>query len=248
MDRPCKCSLPPFFAVSLSLILAALVSGQATLSDVDGTYTALRTKLTSCPQKLVLNNTSDAVARAQTEDIIFDDTVCLAGEIEFSESRGYRRWGEQLREDLGNRVINGTGRRLRCNSTDDLFEFDNFFVFRPRVSRNYFPSQHEVFLEAGTVYIDLWLESPVFGECLYKKITADPLRPSPSVTPVSRKEKLEEDTAKVTNLWAWLGPVLGSIATLIAALIAVYCVREEKSRNRQIDPNLAKNSPPPFES
>lgn len=37
------------------------------------------------------------------------------------------------------------------------------------------------------------------------------------------------------SIWIWLGPVLGAVATILAAFIGVFCVRRNRQSNQQAD-------------
>ena len=58
-----------------------------------------------------------------------------------------------------------------------------------------------------------------------------PREPSGSSNSKEIEKKQQADPTE--QLWIWLGPVIGAVATVVGSLLAVLCVRKERHRRDQ---------------
>ena len=74
--------------------------------------------------------------------------------------------------------------------------------------------------------------------CIPERLPADS-QLSPAKTEKQQgvpEQKTKSPAEKKNNnseLWEWLGPTIGAISTVIGALIAVFCVRQQKEKKRK---------------
>ena len=56
------------------------------------------------------------------------------------------------------------------------------------------------------------------------------------------RSEYEELKSATTKLWEWLGPTLGAVSTVVASLIAVFCVREQRERQERVNEAAQNNT------
>ena len=66
-----------------------------------------------------------------------------------------------------------------------------------------------------------------------KPATRESPPPPPSQSSNSKEIEKKQQADPTEQLWIWLGPVIGAVATVVGSLLAVLCVRKERHRRDQ---------------
>lgn len=89
-------------------------------------------------------------------------------------------------------------------------------------------------LEKNEIYLEMWAgdtsDTPCSGcraKCVYHKIVKD----NETIEPSAGSGNSEDPTIV---LWAWLGPLLGAAATIVAALIGLGCFWNRRPRIAEV--------------
>lgn len=235
------------FAITLTVCLFA-VQGDVNVTDISGKYRAVR-----CERKMsdILELFPDGLELAGA-DMLFDGTTLCEGVLKLKVIKPTTvaqktKYGVILRD---------TTTSMSCGSSYKFIQI--FEVLRPKVDTDLkvydnILFSRDVTLEAGRKYVRIRNE---YGGCLYVEMVEPKKKPStgesPSVADSARENTQTSDSSPPTKapipnstntenkkepeenstvlLWTWLGPLLGAISTIIAALIGVYCV---KQRNKE---------------
>jgi len=124
-----------------------------------------------------------------------------------------------------------------------------FFAFRAlrdheHALESYQRNSTWILVQKGRYYFELhvWSDGGLLGRCIYERYANSRNLTAPADEPVFELESNATETVtsgssggsttneKFEGPWVWLGPVLGSTATIIAALITVYCVKSSQEK------------------
>lgn len=228
--------------------------------DPPGVYTLQNGNLVFCTDSLEIK---ELAAEVPGTNLVFDGEQCSFGTLSFTESDGQPDWTTAVKRAAGI-IIQGAPSFLICQQMFILSSTITFIRpnerFRIRVPGFVRPSQLESGVryalfntsKGGCVYKEA-TSSPIKSSPTPTSV-AKPDRTSPSKpdnkSPSSVSTPSQSDSSSSTNagatptkadgsdstsLWVWLGPVIGAVATLVAAFMTVFECRRRRDVSQAAD-------------
>lgn len=212
----------------LVLINMRFVAGDVTLAELRGGYEFHAGNVDACTNSLKITGAGPVIDNTQ---VLYDGKPCSTGKIRFTRTligdthMGKDNWGQEAETKIGPLLRGELGTGMVCNG----HMFTKAHLLRPRVNTTLYIRKDTTVLainyDEQVLFFTMW--STDRGGCVFRSSNSKTNADQPTETP---KPKPPNDSESPTiALWAWLGPVLGAVATIIAAFITVYCVRNQKA-------------------
>ncbi len=110
----------------------------------------------------------------------------------------------------------------------------DLYFFRPAsVVDIRFPGESVIFFQKGVLYFAFTSFDQVRGSCIYRNTNGK----EPSLD----KKKNSPRNSGGPNLWAWLGPVIAAVATIVVAFIIIF--RRSRRYSATSNFQVASSSP-----
>lgn len=237
----------------LSATLFAVAAANMTLSDISGEYRLEKGTLEFCKPTIAFTNVT---RRLRPENVVVGGKRCMSGAADLIIMKN------QISSDVLIRTPD-----ISCNNIKEL-ECNNLVV---KICQLWFHRPHEdrnrtskylgnVAVKKGESYFLLIAKN---GACQYIRVSGssqNPLPRNPDRSPALPSTQPGMSPMKPTPIpslkptpsnagnteskspWNWLGPVLGSISTVVAALLGIACAQKERTRRKSAAEVIEKHT------
>lgn len=226
-------------------VFATLVAAEFNFTDIPGVYKKVAGNIQKCWPSITFFKST---RRIHPSDLIMDIANCTDGSIGLKLKPGLRvkEFPPRFRRHMG--TILQTVESRNCSRT--LFficggrnlQFCKSHFFRTdRDAEFKVPGVGPVLHIRNMRYFTLYDKT---GACVYEAEANMALIPSPvpsapdSTAPLSKEPQSLRPPPPLTNnesrsIWIWLGPVIGALSTVGAALIGIKCMYQGKENERR---------------
>ncbi len=219
---------------AIFLLVPVFTRADVSFSEIGGKYVLERKSLTMCRPTAEVRNIDNVIP---SNSVSFGGVDCSFQGFLLSRQFGIRGLSRDRNDSIGTAIFGNSG-PWTCHSS--TVRFTDMVFFRPTAAVSYrspgfstqFPFQKDV------LYFDFAVFGLKPGSCNYRFSSKS-----------EDRNKSTESKAGGTNcptnrggpsMWVWLGPILGAVAAIAAALIIIVrYVRSSVASNFQVASSFA---------